>query len=185
MFSKVDAKYNRLKETVQMENMLSRGEHKSIFNLEPQIPKIPIQRALDQFGYTHQTTTEKELDIHEVHNKVIHKRPDKCIFGFEKILPRKHRQSIYAQNDGIHDSCVVDPFKVMSGRDNLTFLHDPKPMHFRYEKPVEEQDLNNDSQNLYMKIVKSRVSVDYLRKVMEKKGVLKEAKNPLKGTRFE
>ncbi len=66
----------------------------------------------------------------------------------------------------------------------MTFIHDPKPMHFRYEKPIEEADVN-DSQNLYMKIVKSRVSVDYLRKVMEKKGVLKEAKNPLKGTRFE
>jgi hypothetical protein len=36
-----------------------------------------------------------------------------------------------------------------------------------------------------MKVIKSRESIDYLKKVMEKRGVLKEAKNPLKGTRFE
>ena len=44
-------------------------------------------------------------------------------------------------------------------------------------------DLNH-SEDLYMKIIKSKESIDYLRKIMEKKGVIKVAHNPIKGTRF-
>ena len=54
---------------------------------------------------------------------------------------------------------------------------------FNYEKEVREEDMEN-SQELYRKIIKSKEKVDYLRKVMEKRGLIKEAKNPLKGTRF-
>jgi len=36
-----------------------------------------------------------------------------------------------------------------------------------------------------MKIVKGKESVGYLKKVMEKRGIIKGDKNPLKGTRFE
>ena len=40
------------------------------------------------------------------------------------------------------------------------------------------------SQDLYMKIIRSKESIDYLRRVMEKRGDLKVAKNPIRGTRF-
>jgi len=35
-----------------------------------------------------------------------------------------------------------------------------------------------------MKIVRGKESVDYLKKIMEKKGVIKVAHNPLRHTRF-
>jgi antirestriction protein len=77
----------------------------------------------------------------------------------------------------------VDKDRALLGKDSQTFWHDPKPLQFKYEKQVEEGDLEN-SHELYMKIIKSKENVDYLRKCMEKRGLIKEAKNPLKGTRF-
>jgi|LauGreDrversion4_2_1035121.scaffolds.fasta_scaffold960503_1 hypothetical protein len=90
MFSKVDAKFNRELEPVAMNNMLSREEHKTLYALEPKPPRNPIKHALDQFGYAHYRT-DRDFNIPDLHNKVLSKRDDKCIFGFEKILPRKHR----------------------------------------------------------------------------------------------
>ena len=56
-------------------------------------------------------------------------------------------------------------------------------MHFKYDRQINGEDLDN-SQDLYLKIIKSKESIDYLRKCMEKRGLIKEAKNALKGTRF-
>jgi hypothetical protein len=183
MFSKVDAKFSRETEPVKMSGMLSREEHKTLYALEPKPQRNPIKHALDQFGYAHYRT-DRDFNIPDLHQKILAKREDKSIFGFEKFLPRQYRQSIYSQNDGIEDSCIVDKEKSYAGRDNFTFIHDAKPLQFKYEKEVNPEDLNN-SQELYMKVIKSKESIDYLKKVMEKRGVLKEAKNPLKGTRFE
>jgi hypothetical protein len=44
--------------------------------------------------------------------------------------------------------------------------------------------LGSNTEDLYLKVVRGKESMDYLRKVMEKKGVIKERKDPLKGTRF-
>jgi hypothetical protein len=65
----------------------------------------------------------------------------------------------------------------------LTFHQDARPILFNYEKPVNVEELDN-SEDLYMKIIKSKESIDYLKKIMEKKGVLKTKHNPLKHTRF-
>ena len=72
---------------------------------------------------------------------------------------------------------------MLLGKDSQTYWQEPKPLMFNYEKEVREEDMEN-SQELYRKIIKSKEKVDYLRKVMEKRGLIKEAKNPLKGTRF-
>ena len=128
-------------------------------------------------------STEKDIDIHEVRARVSPKRPDRCILDFESTLPRKYRQSIYSQNEGIQESCMVDKDRALQGRDLQTFWQEPRPMHFKYDKAINEGDLDN-SQDLYLKIIKSKESVDYLKKCMEKRGLIKEAKNPLKGTRF-
>jgi len=74
---------------------------------------------------------------------------------------------------------VVDKERSSQGYEYLsTTLHDPKPLNFKYEKPVDPEDINNSSE-LYLKIVKGKESIDYLKKVMEKKGVLKMPKNTL------
>jgi hypothetical protein len=65
-----------------------------------------------------------------------------------------------------------------------TRIHNPKPLNFQYEKPLIMDDLD-DTSNLYMKIVRGKESVDYLKKLMEKKGSIKTPKNPLVGTRFK
>jgi hypothetical protein len=87
-------------------------------------------------------------------------------------------------NRNIAESAVVDKEKSLLGIERLsTTRHDARPLQFKYEQEVLVSDLDN-SQDLYMKIIKSKESIDYLRKVMEKKGTIKVAKNPIKGTRF-
>jgi hypothetical protein len=116
MFSKVDSKYKRELDPVKIEKMLSREDHKTLYSLEQQMPKNPFQRALDRYGYV-LDSTEKDINIPEVRNKMSPKRPDRCIIGFESILPRQYRQSIYSQNDGIKESFIVDKEKALIGRD--------------------------------------------------------------------
>ena len=89
-------------------------------------------------------STEKEVNIPEVRNRLSPKRPDRCIFGFENFLPRQYRQSIYSQNDGIQESCIVNKEKALIGRDTTSgFKVDPRPLYFSYDKPVNPEDLNN------------------------------------------
>ena len=142
MFSKVNAKFSREPEPVAMNAMLSREEHKTLYAIKPKPPRDPVTYALKQFGYS-QHTTDSDFNLVDLHDKILSKRQDRCIFGFDKFLPRKYRQSIYSGNDGIQESCVVDKNKSYSGKDNFTFNHDARPLHFRYEKSVSEQDMNN------------------------------------------
>lgn len=46
-FSKVNSKYERPREPVNMINMLSREDQKTYYSLETQLPKNPQQKALD------------------------------------------------------------------------------------------------------------------------------------------
>ena len=64
-----------------------------------------------------------------------------------------------------------------------TTRQDPRPLQFKYEQEVDGSEMDH-SQDLYMKIIRSKESIDYLRRVMEKRGDLKVPKNPIKGTRF-
>ena len=65
-----------------------------------------------------------------------------------------------------------------------TSKHDARPLLFKYEKELNLEDLDN-SEELYLKIVRGKESVDYLKKLMEKKGVIKTPHNPISGTRFK
>lgn len=79
---------------------------------------------------------------------------------------------------------VCDKDQSLLGIEKLsTTRHDAKPLLFKYEKELNMTDLEN-SEDLYLKIVRGKESVDYLKKLMEKKGVLKVPHNPIKGTRF-
>lgn len=44
--------------------------------------------------------------------------------------------------------------------------------------------MGSNTEDLYLKVVRGKESMDYLKKVMEKKGVINVKKDPLKGTRF-
>lgn len=77
----------------------------------------------------------------------------------------------------------MDKDRALQGRDLQTFKQEARPLHFKYDKSINEVDLDN-SKDLYLKIIKNKESVDYLRKCMEKRGLIQESKNPLKGTRF-
>ncbi len=166
-----------------MESMLSRSEQKTLLSLEVQLPKNPLQKALDQYGYT-KHNTELDFNVQDLKAKISPHRPDRCVIGFERVLPRDYRNSIYSVNRNIAESAVVDKEKSLLGIERLsTTRHDARPLQFKYEQEVLVSDLDN-SQDLYMKIIKSKESIDYLRKVMEKKGTIKVAKNPIKGTRF-
>lgn len=94
-FSKVNSKYERLREPVNMLNMLSRDEQKTYFSLETQLPKNPQQKALDQFGYT-KHNPELDHNIQELKEKISPHRADKCVIGFDRVLPRDYRKSIYS-----------------------------------------------------------------------------------------
>ncbi len=95
MFSKVDSKFKRELDPVKIERMLSRDDHKTLYGLDQHLPKQPFHRTLERYGYV-ADSTEKEINIPEVKAKLSPKRPDRCILGFENILPRKYRQSIYS-----------------------------------------------------------------------------------------
>jgi hypothetical protein len=134
--SKVNSKYERMRDPVKMEAMLSRAEQKTVYNLETPIPKNPFQRALDQYGYT-KHNPELDHNLGDLRAKISPYRPDRCVFGFERALPREYRNSIYSANDGIRESEVVDKDRSLQGIEMLsTTKHDARPLHFRYEKEV-------------------------------------------------
>lgn len=111
-----------------MQQMLSREEQKTLLSIEPPLVKTQYTKALDRFGYKNNTTDE-EFNVADLHNKRF--KQDRCIIGFENILPRKFRNSIYQANEGIQESAVVDKNKVFDGWLS-TVLHDPKPLQFNY-----------------------------------------------------
>lgn len=95
---KVHSKYYRPTVPVYMQQMLSREEQKTLLSIEPPLIKTQYSKALDRFGYKNNSTDE-DFNVADLHNKK-HKM-DRCIIGFENILPRKFRHSIYHANEGI------------------------------------------------------------------------------------
>ena len=142
-FSKVNSKYERAKEPVNMGSMLSRDEQKTLLSLEVQLPKNPLQKALDQYGYI-KHNPELDFNVQELKAKISPHRADRCVIGFDRVLPREYRNSIYSVNRNIAESAVVDKDKSLMGIERLsTTRHDARPMQFKYEQEVLVSDLDN------------------------------------------